>query len=526
MRKILSFLIISLFLVPSSTIAQIIETHEFGSTSTQWYIYSSGKTWDFIVENNMSLQTIDVKSVLAVNGSGTFHIEVYIKGDMVANWDQYVNSTTYSAYYHSKQVNMVLYEGDEIQYKIYGGSFSTPVGGIMGINYVKLTGAGGTNDITFSPLPDMIVGKSHFGYTTDGSSIYLLGGFNSDNPGAGTSSEVYDISSNSWNSFVDGLLKRMQGSAEYLSATGEVYVFNGNTYSAGTYTDTVEIIDVGSGSIGYRDSNPFPVKIGGSASWNNKIYVFGGGGAFDGYSNRLYEYDPMTDIWLRLADMPEAKQTCGVVIDGILYVIGGNIGVPGGSNRIDAYNIENASWSSLGTMPVGFYDHAVARQGKNIWIVGSEENFFFLAVYNTETNEFQQLFSNMKKRRNCGATVVDNKLFVYGGRFNLNSIEVADISEYSFGLGEYQDSDTFYSRCYPNPFSSITTIEFTITENSRTVVLVYNQVGAIVEILLDEKLQEGKYEVNFDGSGLPGGIYYYIIQSGIYTGTGKLLLHK
>ena len=125
MKKILSFLIISLFLFGSPLLSQIVETHEFGSPSSTWWIYPSGKTWEFAAQNDMVIQTIDVKSVLeAYNNGGTFHISVYIEGSLKASWDQNVSNTTPSEYYHSKEVNLTLLQGDSIQYKISVGTYS------------------------------------------------------------------------------------------------------------------------------------------------------------------------------------------------------------------------------------------------------------------------------------------------------------------------------------------------------------------------------------------------------------------
>lgn len=118
---------------------EIEEIHTFGSPGVQYYIYSDGRTWDFKAENNMNIQQIEIKSVLASYG-GTFHIQILIEGDVLASWDQYVSNTTYTSYTHSKDVTYTMYEGDTIQYKIWGGSFSNPVGGISGENYVKLIG--------------------------------------------------------------------------------------------------------------------------------------------------------------------------------------------------------------------------------------------------------------------------------------------------------------------------------------------------------------------------------------------------
>ncbi|MFO7742596.1 MAG: S8 family serine peptidase [Anaerolineae bacterium] len=117
--------------------APACEQHDFGMTNGYWYVYSSGKTWEFTARSDMAVREVEVKSVLASPG-GTFHILVKINGNTVASWDQYVNDTTFKAYYHSAEVSFDMNAGDSIVYHIYGGTFSNPVGGISGMNYIKL----------------------------------------------------------------------------------------------------------------------------------------------------------------------------------------------------------------------------------------------------------------------------------------------------------------------------------------------------------------------------------------------------
>jgi len=530
MKKSLSFLIISLFLFSSQLLSQIVDTHEFGSPSSTWWIYPSGKTWEFAAQNDMVIQTIDVKSVLeAYNNGGTFHISVYIEGSLIASWDQNVSNTTPSEYYHSKEVNLTLLQGDSIQYKISGGTYSTPVGGISGINYIKLTGS--SPELQFSSLSEMHIARFGFGYTDNGSSIYAVSGGRSVNL-VFTSLEKYTIATNTWE-YVSGLLPRMLGSAEYVSGTGKIYVFNGRkTYSPHYYTDTVEIIDDVSGTISYSASNPYPVEEVGSAVWDSKIYVFGGSNDNE-YSKRLYEYNPITDTWVQLQDMPEAKETKGTIVDGVLYVFGGRSEM-GSSDRIDAYNIQNASWTSLGTMPIEISQYAVTKSGLLIWIVGSAQDGNLIAVYNTESNQFMQVSSNMTRRKAGGAAIIGQNLYVFGGTYlsllggwnNLNNLDVADISSYLIGIEDTPDKQQIVSHNYPNPFRQSTIIAFTLSKHANTTITVFNQAGQKIKPLFDGSLIAGDHNIQFDGSDLPAGIYFYTIHSGKYSGTGKMLLLK
>jgi hypothetical protein len=50
--------------------------------------------------------------------------------------------------------------------------------------------------------------------------------------------------------------------------------------------------------------------------------------------------------------------------------------------------------------------------------------------------------------------------------------------------------------------------------------------GTEIATLIDEFKSAGKYEVDFDASGLPSGIYFYRLQAGSFKATRKLLLLK
>jgi hypothetical protein len=50
--------------------------------------------------------------------------------------------------------------------------------------------------------------------------------------------------------------------------------------------------------------------------------------------------------------------------------------------------------------------------------------------------------------------------------------------------------------------------------------------GKELEDLVNERLQPGTYEVTFDGSNLPSGIYFYKLTVGNYIETKKMLMIK
>jgi hypothetical protein len=79
---------------------------------------------------------------------------------------------------------------------------------------------------------------------------------------------------------------------------------------------------------------------------------------------------------------------------------------------------------------------------------------------------------------------------------------------------------------YPNPFNPATTISYHIPEQTFVVITVFDILGNVVEKLVDEEKIAGSYEIEFDGSKLSSGIYYYQIISGSFTKTRKMVLLK
>jgi hypothetical protein len=81
---------------------------------------------------------------------------------------------------------------------------------------------------------------------------------------------------------------------------------------------------------------------------------------------------------------------------------------------------------------------------------------------------------------------------------------------------------------YPNPFNPQTTIGFLLLANRNVTLKVYNLLGQEVATLIsNETRQTGKHEVQFDGSKLPGGIYFYRLNvDGKISETKKLVLMK
>ncbi len=85
---------------------------------------------------------------------------------------------------------------------------------------------------------------------------------------------------------------------------------------------------------------------------------------------------------------------------------------------------------------------------------------------------------------------------------------------------------------YPNPFNPTTTIKYSIPQRSIVNITVYNILGKKIITLVNEEKQAGNYEIKFDGSNFPSGVYFYKMQtnasisSSTFTETKKFILLK
>jgi len=79
---------------------------------------------------------------------------------------------------------------------------------------------------------------------------------------------------------------------------------------------------------------------------------------------------------------------------------------------------------------------------------------------------------------------------------------------------------------YPNPFNPITNIRFRIAKTGLVTIKVHDILGNEVMILVNEVKPAGNYEIEFDGTGLPSGVYFYQLKAGKYFETKKMILLK
>ena len=79
---------------------------------------------------------------------------------------------------------------------------------------------------------------------------------------------------------------------------------------------------------------------------------------------------------------------------------------------------------------------------------------------------------------------------------------------------------------YPNPFNPVTTIKYSIPSQSFVQLKVYDVLGNEIITLINEEKTAGNYEIEFNASEIPSGVYFYTLNVGEFVQTRKMILIK
>jgi hypothetical protein len=87
------------------------------------------------------------------------------------------------------------------------------------------------------------------------------------------------------------------------------------------------------------------------------------------------------------------------------------------------------------------------------------------------------------------------------------------------------------SQNYPKPFNPATVISFDIPSDVRgqtsdVKLVIYDGLGREVRTLVNSNLSPGSYKVDFDGSNLASGVYFYKLEAGSFVETKRMMLLK
>jgi hypothetical protein len=113
--------------------------------------------------------------------------------------------------------------------------------------------------------------------------------------------------------------------------------------------------------------------------------------------------------------------------------------------------------------------------------------------------------------------------------YDFNSIDLIQLAPGGIEI-EFEENieirDYILFQNYPNPFNPTTTIKYEIPGPSFVTLKVYDVLGNIVTTLINGEKLSGTYEVKFNATGLPGGIYFYRMNNNGFSLVKKMILIK
>ena len=99
------------------------------------------------------------------------------------------------------------------------------------------------------------------------------------------------------------------------------------------------------------------------------------------------------------------------------------------------------------------------------------------------------------------------------GATNLNTMSIDEIEDY-----------VSVSQNYPNPFSAVTNIQFTLERPDQVSIKVFDVRGTLITVLADDNSTQGAHTIQWDASALPAGYYFYTLQTNTGVITKKALI--
>ena len=145
------------------------------------------------------------------------------------------------------------------------------------------------------------------------------------------------------------------------------------------------------------------------------------------------------------------------------------------------------------------------------WLDSPSENFGWILVGNEAADKTAKRFDSRE-----------------------NSVETnrpALVVSYTMPISVHDEKEALalefnLSQNYPNPFNPTTRIEFSLPTSGLVTLTVYDILARKVETILNQHMDAGTHNLQWDASNVPTGIYFVRMVSGDFSQTRKMLLLK
>src|ERR1035437_3641327 len=175
--------------------------------------------------------------------------------------------------------------------------------------------------------------------------------------------------------------------------------------------------------------------------------------------------------------------------------------------------------SGAGTNTSGFSALLAGYRDGNryFYLLGSYAHFWSSTEYEASVAYFIYLY-------------YDDSYISFGRYIKASGFSDRSVKDASTGINDHSNNtlpnsiDLFQN--YPNPFNPSTTISFTLPEQSRVVLSIYNELGEKVAVLFNGEQEAGMHNIEWNASKFVSGVYFYELKTGKFSSVKKLSLMK
>ncbi len=208
--------------------------------------------------------------------------------------------------------------------------------------------------------------------------------------------------------------------------------------------------------------------------------------------------------------------------------------IVGEKGKIYRTTNKGASWELIHCDNISNLNKIYFTKSNDIYIAGDNGLVLYSSNkgnnwFKIETNSNENISSIKFLNKDFGVAIGKNgKIFI--SSIGEKVFEAHPVLNPKSDIGN-NTSNKFDLMNYPNPFNPTTKISFNLPMNSYVRLAVYNIIGQEVKVLINGRMTSGYKEIQFDGSSLSSGVYFYRLyvrdeNNNNYSVTNKFLLIK
>ncbi|UOQ64656.1 malectin domain-containing carbohydrate-binding protein [Hymenobacter volaticus] len=306
----------------------------------------------------------------------------------------------------------------------FGGYY----GNLQGTNLTQRYDVNTNQWTNLAPAPYPV---THMGVAVVDEQVWLIGGFQGEvHPGPVTAAvQVYDTRTNTWN--FGPSLPAPRGSNAAALVGRKIHAFGGVLPDRHTDAGDHYVLDVDNLAAGWQSAAPLPNPRNhlAGASLGGKVYAIGGQYGHDqgrDINSLVHVYDPATNTWTRLPDLPGPRSH----FEPGTFTLDGQILIVGGSNNstdyadILSYTPDTNSWRQYCSLPATLVAPFAQAIGNKLVVAQGARDNFAVPEKTTQVSTITRTPSNVLRFSNPqlaaslvpgGSTTLKNLLWTLSG---------------------------------------------------------------------------------------------------------------